>query len=130
MPDFRNHRIARFIVVGGLNTLFGFIVYSLLALTPLSTWLVLIVANVITITFNFFTTGGIVFRDLSLSRIPRFILVYGVIFISYLELIQWLSPIAGGRIRAMAFIVLPMAALTYLAQAIFVFGGRANKIGG
>ena len=101
--------------------MFGFAVYSLLALSELSTWIVLIIANMAAIAFNFVTTGGLVFRDMSLSRIPRFLLSYGVIFLIYLLLIQWLSPLFGGRIWAMTIIVLPMALLTYFIQSWFVF---------
>lgn len=112
----------RFLLAGGLNTLFGFAVYSLFALSDLSTWMVLIASNLAGIAFNFVTTGGLVFRDMSLTRVPRFLICYGVIFVIYLVLIQWLSPIWGGRIWAMTIIVLPMAALTYFIQAWFVFG--------
>jgi putative flippase GtrA len=111
----------RFLIVGGLNTLFGFTVYSLLALTDLSTWIVLMISNVAGIAFNFVTTGGLVFRNMSLPIVPRFLISYGVIFFIYLGLIQWLSPVCGGRIMAMAVIVLPMVVLTYLIQSRFVF---------
>jgi putative flippase GtrA len=121
MPAFMQNRFARFILVGGLNALFGFAIYSLLALTHLSTWIVLIVSNMAGITFNFFTTGGLVFRNISPSRVPRFLVCYGVIFAIYLQLIRWLSPLLGGRIWAMAVIIAPMALLTYFLQSWFVF---------
>ena len=122
MQIFLVNRFVRFLFVGGLNTLFGFAIYSLLALSELSTWLVLIASNLAGIAFNFITTGGLVFRDASPSRIPRFIISYGIIFVIYLLLIQWLSPVCGGRIWAMTIIVLPMAILTYFIQSWFVFG--------
>ncbi len=125
----KSNRFIRFLVVGGLNTLFGFVVYSILALSDLSTLMVLIVSNLIGIAFNFVTTGGLVFRDMSLTKIPQFLICYGVIFVIYLELIQWLSPIFGGRIVAMAIIVLPMAVLTYLMQSWFVFGDKLSFMG-
>ncbi|MDX3877391.1 GtrA family protein [Achromobacter denitrificans] len=114
-------QILRFLVVGALNTLFGFIVYTLFALTPLPTWLVLIAANIITLSFNFATTGGLVFRQVKLRLIPRFLMGYGVVFGVSLGLIHLLSPLVGGRIWAMAIIVLPMAALAYFIQLLFVF---------
>lgn len=117
-----SNRFVRFLFVGGLNTLFGFAVYSLFALSDLSTWVVLIASNLAGIAFNYVTTGGLVFRDMSLGRVPRFLICYGVIFAIYLTLIEWLSPITGGRIWAMAIIVLPMAVLTYFTQTWFVFG--------
>jgi putative flippase GtrA len=122
MPTIMSIRFVRFLLVGGLNTLFGFAVYSLLALSDLSTWIVLILSNFAGIAFNFVTTGGLVFRDMSLARVPRFLICYGVIFVIYLVLIEWLSPVTGGRIWAMTIIVLPMAVLTYLMQSWFVFG--------
>ena len=116
-----SHRFVKFLCVGGFNTLFGFGVYTLFALTELSTVIVLIVSNIASITFNFFTTGGLVFRDLGLARVPRFLMSYAVIFVINLKLIEWLAPLYGGRIWAMAIIVLPMAILSYLIQAWFVF---------
>lgn len=118
------NRFVRFLFVGGLNTLFGFAVYSLFALSDLSTLVVLIASNLAGIAFNFVTTGGLVFRDMSLARVPRFLICYGVIFVIYLALIEWLSPVTGGRIWAMAIIVLPMAVLTYFIQSWFVFGDK------
>jgi|GEM_PF-629539 putative flippase GtrA len=129
MQIFKSNRFVRFLVVGGLNTLFGFVIYSILALSDLSTLMVLIVSNLIGIAFNFVTTGGLVFRDMSLTKIPLFLICYGVIFVIYLELIQWLSPIFGGRIVAMAIIVLPMAVLTYFMQSWFVFGDKLSFMG-
>lgn len=121
MLDVGRHRLIRYIFAGGLNTAFGFVVYSLLALTEMPTWLVLVVSSCISMIFNFFTAGGIVFFDLNIRRIPRFVLSYVVILLTYLELIEWLSPSVGGRIWAMAIIVVPMAAVTYLVQSVFVF---------
>ena len=115
-------RFVKFLGVGGINTLFGLAVYSLLALSDLSTWMVLVASNLAGIAFNFVTTGGLVFRDMSLARVPRFLICYGVIFVIYLALIEALSPVCGGRIWAMTIIVLPMAVLTYFLQAWFVFG--------
>jgi len=124
LPIFMSIRFVSFLVVGGLNTVFGFAVYSLFALSDLSTWMVLVASNLAGIAFNFVTTGGLVFRDMSLARVPRFLICYGVIFAIYLQLIQWLSPICGGRIWAMTIIVLPMSVLTYFMQSRFVFGVR------
>ena len=122
LAKFMSHRFVKFLGVGGLNTLFGFAVYTLFALTELSTFMVLIVSTLAAITFNFFTTGGLVFRDLGLARVPRFLISYVVIFVINLKLIEWFSPLYGGRIWAMTIIVLPMALLSYFIQAWFVFG--------
>ena len=126
LTKFISTRFVRFLGVGGLNTLFGFAVYSLLCLSDLSTWMVLIVSNSAGMIFNFITTGGLVFNDMSLARVPRFLFFYGVAFVIQLGLIQMLSPVCGGRILAMAIIILPMATLTYFMQAYFVFRVRGK----
>lgn len=111
----------RFLLVGGLNTLFGFSVYALLALTEVSTWIILLISNFIGMIFNFFTTGGLVFFDVSILRMPRFITCYISIYLIYLSLINWLEPIFESRITAMALIVLPVTVLSYLILKFFVF---------
>ncbi len=121
MRTLSSNRFVKFLGVGGLNTLFGFAVYAIFALTELSTFTVLIVSNIAGITFNFFTTGGLVFRDLGLARVPRFLITYVVIFLINLKLIEWLAPLYGGRIWAMAIILLPMTLLNYFMLAEFVF---------
>ncbi|PJM90135.1 hypothetical protein CV044_05720 [Achromobacter ruhlandii] len=120
-PLHNKKRILRFLLVGCLNTLFGFAIYTVFALTSLPTWLVLIISNLITLTFNFVTTGSLVFRQRDPRLIPRFLIAYGLVFGIYLGLIHLLSPLVGGRIWAMAIIVLPVAALTYVIQSTFVF---------
>ena len=104
-----------------MNTLFGFCIYAAFALTSLPTWSILIATNVITLSFNFVTTGGLVFRQINIRLIPRFLIAYGAVLSIYLGLIHILAPWVGGRIWAMAIIVLPVAALTYIIQSLLVF---------
>lgn len=121
IPKFVSIRFIKFLMVGGLNTLFGFVMYSLLAITELPTWLVLLGANFIGVMFNFFTTGGLVFQSLKLKKVPMFIIGYGIVFLLNLGFLYWLTPIFDSRILAMAAVVIPMAILTYFIQAKLVF---------
>lgn len=121
MKKFISLRFIKFLVIGGLNTLFGFAIYSLLAITALPTWLILLLATVLGIIFNFFTTGGLVFKNLSITKIPAFVMCYGVVFCLNLGLLSWLTPIFDNRVWAMAVIVIPMAILTYFMQARLVW---------
>jgi len=120
-------RFLRFLLAGSINTLFGFFVFFLLALTSLPTWIILLVSNVICFIFNYLTSGGFVFRDLGITRLPRFLLGYGVVYAFYLVLIEWLSPVVGGRHWAMASVILPMAIFTYFIQSRFVFGVKPKS---
>lgn len=121
MKALLSHTVGRFLLAGAVNTLFGLVVYSALALTSLPTWAVLVLTNLLGIGFNFITTGGLVFRDLDLGRLPRFVLSYGLVVLIYWIVIKALSPVTGGRIGAMAVVIVPMTVLTYLLQSRFVF---------
>ena len=116
-----SHTLVRFILAGGVNTAFGLAAYTALALTSLQTWAVVVISNLLGLAFNSMTTGGLVFRDMGLARAPRFVLCYAMVLLGYWFLIDRLSPIVGGRIQAMAIVVLPMTAITYLVQSRFVF---------
>jgi|SRR6185312_1584487 len=116
-----SRRFIRYLFVGCLNTLFGFLVYSALVFLNLPTWAALLGGNIAGIAFNFLTIGGIVFLDLSPARIPLFVLSYGAIYLINLELIGLLQTWVRGRIAAQAVLVLPMALLSYLILSKYVF---------
>ena len=72
----RKNRFMRFLVAGGVNTLFGFAVYSFCIIAGCVVWLALLAGMLSGTVFNFFTTGGYVFRELSPRLLPRFIFSY------------------------------------------------------
>lgn len=121
-----SHRFVRYLLVGGLNTLFGLLAYSVFIYFDSPTWVALLGGNVAGVAFNFFTIGGIVFSDLSPYRMPLFVLCYCVIYFINLELIGWLVAFVHGRIVAQAILALPMAALSYLILSNFVYA-RARR---
>lgn len=117
-------RFTRFLVAGGVNTLFGFVAYSLFIVAGTAVWLALLAGMLLGTVFNFFTTGGYVFRKLSPARFPRFVicylLIYGINFMS-IELISiWLS----NKILTQAILVFPMALLSYFLMVRFVFSSK------
>src|SRR5437868_6901487 len=118
-------RFARYLFVGGLNTLFGFLAYSVLILLNAPTWVALVVGNIAGIVFNFFTVGGLVFRNLRYDRIVRFAACYLFILAVNLNLIEWIMRYHSDRIVAQAILVLPIAVLSYFLMARFVFVNRA-----
>jgi putative flippase GtrA len=116
-----HQRFLRFIAAGVANTLFGFAVYSAAVLGGVPVWGALVAGNVAGIGFNFLTTGGYVFRDLALTRLPRFIaaylLLYGLNLLAINGLAHWVS----GPIFAQAILTPPMSVLSYFFMARFVF---------
>lgn len=118
------NRFMRFLIAGGVNTLFGFAVYSIFILAGAAVWFALMSATVIGALFNFFTAGRFVFRDLSLTRAPRFLLCYSLVYGINLQALEWLSSSLSNKIVSQAILVLPIAALSYLLMKKFVFVRR------
>jgi putative flippase GtrA len=115
------HRFLRFIAAGVANTLFGFAVYSAAIIGGMPVWGALVAGNVAGIAFNFVTTGGYVFRDLALIRLPRFIAAYLLLYGLNLFAINALSHWVSGPILAQAILTPPMSVLSYFLMARLVF---------
>jgi putative flippase GtrA len=114
-------QFVRFILVGGLNTLLGFAIYSAAILIGGSVLLALAASNAAGIVFNFVTTGGYVFRSMVLARFPHFASVYLVMFLCNSMLIRWLSPIIPDPIIAQSILTLPMTLISYVLLKRLVF---------
>jgi putative flippase GtrA len=120
----RHHRFLIFLMVGALNTLFGFAAYTAFILLHSPTWLALFGGNVAGMLFNFFTTGHFVFLDVSPSRLPRFIAVYLLVYYANLVLIGVLNPHTHNAIISQACLTPFFAVFSYVLMSRWVFGGR------
>ena len=115
-------RFLRFLLVGGVNTAFGYALFVVaLALLP-TTFAALAASTILAILFNFITTGSYVFRSRDPRRLPGFCLVYGLVFtynaigLAGLERAA-IPPRVGG------LLLLPGAvALSYLLNRRYTFG--------
>lgn len=114
----------RFLVAGGVNTLFGFAVYSVCIVAGIAIWLALLAGMLSGTVFNFFTTGGYVFRELSLTRFPRFVFCYLLIYGINFMLIELISIWLSSKILSQAIITFPLALLSYFLMARFVFSSK------
>lgn len=119
--DVRRGRVVRFLIAGLVNTLFGFAVYSAAITMGTVVWLSLLLGLLSGVLFNFVTTGGYAFRDLSLKRFPRFVMSYMIVYAVNLGLLDLVSLWLPDKILAQAAVTLPVAALSYLLMTKFVF---------
>ncbi len=117
-------RFGRFLVVGCINTAFGYAAFWLALRLGASLLITSISAATAGVIFNFFTTGGLVFRDLGRDRVLPFIAVYVVIIaVNTFGLIAMGH--AGIRPELGQIILLPALAITSFAlQLMFVFRSR------
>lgn len=115
------HEFVRFVLVGGLNTLFGYGVFFACLALGAGNALALLVANTLGILFNFHTFGKLVFRSHDYRRIVRFTLVYAGIYAANLGTLELLNR-AGLESRiAQATLVIPVALASWVLNKKLVF---------
>jgi putative flippase GtrA len=114
----------RFILVGGLNTVFGYLVFA--GLTRLG-WRDLVAvpaAAAAGVAFNFVTFGKLVFESLERRNLPRFLLGYAGIYICNVAGLRALARVGLGAYAAQAVLLLPLATMSYLINDRWVFRAR------
>ena len=122
-----NGQFLRFLVAGGVNTLFSFGVNIGAMVAGLPVWLSMLIGTLAGIAFNFFTHGGYAFRDLSARRLPRYLLGYVVVYFVALAAFHALQLVVPGPIACQVLLVVPMALLSYLIMSRFVFQKRRDR---
>jgi putative flippase GtrA len=111
-------QIARFFLVGIVNTAFGYSIFAMFILLGLHYVLAVLLALVCGVMFNFKTTGTIVFKNKNNRLILSFIAVY---ILMYLLNIGFLRVCGLNKLLGEAIIIVPLALLTFWLQKQFVF---------
>jgi putative flippase GtrA len=118
----------RFMIVGGVNSLFGFAVYSIAIVSGLTIWISLLLGTLLGIFFSFVTTGAYVFRKLSAVRLPSFFICHFFIFGINLILIDSLLYLLPNKILIQLILLFPMSLLAYFLSSRFVFNKQLKGI--
>jgi putative flippase GtrA len=114
-------RFARYLIVGGINTGFGYASYAALILLGLPIWAAVAGSTLLSIVFNFFSYGSLVFQDTAHRRLPKFLAVYAVLgLLNYLAL-KGLTQAGLGPLLAQAVLVPLLAIAGYCGMRFFVF---------
>jgi putative flippase GtrA len=117
----------RFLIAGGFNTLFGWLIFSTVILVGAQPWLALIISYLISIGFNFITLGAYVFRDMELNRLLRFVLSYVAIYTTNLICMEVLKPLVENPIISQLILTFPLAILAYTILSKGVFRPQIAK---
>lgn len=117
-----NSKFIRFIIAGVINTLFGWLIYSFFILLNIEPWIALIISTITGIVFNFLTIGGYAFKILKVSKLPRFILSYILIYVINIFLIRLLTIYISDLILLQLLLTPFLALLSYflLSKKVFV----------
>lgn len=71
LPSFLR-RFARFLLVGAVNTCFGYLIYASAVFIGFRPSVALLIATVLGVGFNFMSFGKVVFKRLAWKRVPFF----------------------------------------------------------
>ncbi|PPB81571.1 putative flippase GtrA [Albidovulum inexpectatum] len=116
-------RLVRFLLVGVVNTAFGFGVYALLIWLALAPQLALALSWCLGVLWNFGTHARLVFDTTGLDRLPFYVASYGAIYVVNAGCLSALLALGLHPIAAQAVLVLPIAVLAYLLVS-FALTGR------
>ena len=123
----KKHKFARFLLVGAINTLFGYFLYGSLILIGLNYKYAVLLATILGVLFNFQTTGRLVFGSKNNKLIFRFVLVYVATFLLNVEALRFVDGMninieqKTKMLIAGAILVLPMAVISFVLMKLFVF---------
>jgi putative flippase GtrA len=115
--------LLRFLLAGGLNTLFGWVIYALSVHFGAPPWLALIISTLTGIAFNFFSLGGYAFRDLAMQRLPRYLTAYGLLYAGNVACLSMLQHWVPNPIWAQLILTPVMAGCSFLMMSRWVFIG-------
>jgi len=117
----KSHQFQRYLMVGLLNTLFGYSIFALLIYLGLNYPVALLLATVLGVLFNFKSIGILVFESRDNKLIFRFIVVYVVIYLLNLAGLKLLS-LAHVNMYVAGAILLPLMAIVgFVINKRFVF---------
>ena len=134
-------KFIKFLFVGALNTLFGYLMYIIFISTPLKREWALLCAYVLGVLWNFKTTGSLVFKVNNNKLIFKFVGSYvftyfvNLFALNFLAKMQWgektanyfldlfnlTSPVALGKYIDQLFLVFPIAMLSFTIFKFWVF---------
>jgi putative flippase GtrA len=121
-----SNQFFRFLAVGAGNTAFGYGVYLICLIIGISYQVAAVIATVLGIVFNFFTTGTIVFRNAALGKIFGFFAVYGVTLAVNLVLLTMLVEAGVSKAFGQALVLPVVVIMSFLLNKFLVFGGKSS----
>jgi putative flippase GtrA len=125
LPSDELRTFVRFLVVGVLNTAFGYLTFALL-LHWLTRPLALLCSHLLGVAFNFHSTSIGVFHQYRYRLLLRFVLAYGAVYAFNLALLESLCQVGGVPDLLAQGAAVPFAAVfSFVVLRRFVFVRRA-----
>lgn len=120
-----NPQLLKFLLVGGLNTVVGYLMFAGFTWAGLPYPVAIGLATLLGVAFNFQSTGRLVFGGAPLGLLGRFVLVYGVVYLLNVGAVTLLLRAGLNVYLANAVVILPLALVAFLLQRKLVFATRS-----
>ncbi len=114
-------QFTKFLIVGCVNTLFGYSVYALFVLLGIHYAIASFLSTVAGVIFNFKSTGIFVFKNRDNTLLLRFIGVYLIIYLISVSCLKLFALMKMNMLWSGALLILPMAAVSFILNKNFVF---------
>ena len=121
MIGYINNKFVRFLIVGGINTAFGYGIFALLIFLKVHYAAAALLSTIIGVLFNFKTTGRLVFESKDNSLIFKFVGVYAIIYVINIASLGVFNFFKVDMYLAGAVMLLPMAMLAFVLNKNLVF---------
>lgn len=119
-------RFGRFVVVGLVNTAFGYTLYAVLYLLTQAPKISLTIALVCGIVFNFFSTGRIVFANTRPLAFPLFVVGSLAVLALNLGLLESFIRFGVHPLLAQLCALVIVVPVSYAINALLVFPSRQS----
>lgn len=114
-------QLLKFLVVGGINTLFGYALFALFTWFGMRYPLAIALATLGGVLFNFQSVGRFVFGGAPRSRFWRFVFVYCLIYLINVGGVKLVLSYGVNVYIANGIMLLPLAGIAFILNRRFVF---------
>ena len=119
----------KFLVVGAVNTVFGYSCYAGLLFIGLHYSLAALFGMLLGIAFNYLSTSKYVFNTTpaNISRVIRFVLVYSLQYLLNVLCLWFLEQSGFNPYISGLLLIIPMAVVSYLLLNYFVYNNKPGQ---
>lgn len=125
-----NRRFLLFLIVGGVNTLVGYGLYSGLLFLGLHYAAATVLATILSVLFNFKSTGRVVFGNSDNRLLWRFIIVYIAVCLVNILCLRLYEVFDDNMYVAGIFMIFPSAIVTFVLLNRLVFADQTARSSG
>lgn len=121
-----NNRLVTYLLVGVLNTVFGYSVFAALLFIHCHYTLAVLLSTVLGVLFNFKTIGKLVFKSHDNRLIFRFVSVYVVTYLLNISGLRLYKIFDDNMYLAGFLMLIPSTMVSFTLHKLFVFRGKRN----